>query len=87
VHGGRRRWGLEAHTPEAADSCVFWRSTALLVTTLVIVLGVLVALGAVLLVVYRLRPDVFKVNVGVTRLVNLKIEMRWPRPPDGGATG
>ena len=59
----------------------------MLVTTLVIVLAVLVALGAVLWLVHRLRPEVFKVDVGLTRWAWFKIEMQRPRPPDGGATG
>jgi hypothetical protein len=66
-------------TPEATERRVFWRSAALFVSTLVIVAAALVALGAVLYVVYRLRPDVFKVDLGVTRLITVKIEMRSPR--------
>lgn len=51
------------------------------VTTLVIAFAAMGAFGAVLLVVYRRRPQLFRVDVGLTRWTWFKIEMRWPRPP------
>jgi hypothetical protein len=53
---------------------------------LVIVVAALIALGAVLYVVHRLRPEVFKIDVGLTRWAWFKIEMRSPRTADPDRT-
>ena len=50
-----------------------------MVTAVIVVsVAVLLGLGAVLWVVHRLRPDVFRVNAG-SRWLWFSVEMRGPR--------
>ena len=60
---------------------------------IVVVIGVLLALGLVLFTVHRLRPGVLRLKATVTKWVSLDLEMHSPegvsrgreRPPDSPA--